>query len=244
MFHFNNNFEAAFYIAIAVWFVALPLGIVLIYFSIQGFKNAETIGGKWGATIPVVIALPLLIAGITGLSMTIGDFPIWNKIRTERHSWVLKDSTEIEGVIFPTQTKIYFSRFFKMKHKRQARLEDIDKVELSDSIQFLRYPVEAIIEGDPFEYKITLSENVNIDGFPISKGRAIISRDGTFKCGMTYKNHDLQGIDIPQGSEIKYPLLDVDKGIYQVYLKGKDQAYRIDTNTNEIIDIGSGSREL
>lgn len=233
---FRNNWEGMFFILVALWYVAIPLGITLMYLWVRWLMRThlwEVKLGYWMLSLILpILGLVFIGAGVVGVNEVIRS-----KIEQHRlikvykaHTWVLQDSAVVAGIHLAPGTKIHFNYDQDMNHKEKAQLSDISALDLSAPTKIFGLTLHKRFTTINGGWKTYLPFDQEISGWPIKKGRVLLTEKGQLKEGYSAKPYVLFQYKIPAESLISLQL--GNGGSY--YIGTADSSFVINKKTGKL----------
>lgn len=228
-----------FFVLVVLWYVAIPLGVTLIYLWVRWLMRMhlwEVKLGYWMLSLIIpILGLVFIVAGVVGVNEVIRS-----KIEQHRlakvykaHTWVLQDSAVVAGLHLAPETKIHFNYDQDMDYKEEAQLSDISALDLSAPTKIFGLTLHkrfTIINGG---WETFLPFDQEISGWPVKKGRILLTEKGHLKEGYSAKACMVFQYKIPAGSLISLQFGNRDS----YYIGTKDSSFVINRNTGELKNL-------
>lgn len=234
---FKNNWEALFFLTAVFWYIAIPLGIALIYFWIRWIKHTSLSEVKLGIFLFLlllpVFGLALVWSGAAGVNEAINSTIRNHHIDKlyKAYTWVLQDSATVAGIHLAPETKIHFNYDVDMNYKNTAQLSDITSFELSAPTKIWGITVYKRFSIINRGWETYLPFDQKISGWSVGKGKIQLTEKGQLKEGYSAKPFTISHQKIPAGSLIS------------LWSYGKDSYYIGTEDSSFIVNKEAGTIE-
>ena len=192
-----------------IWYLCLPAGLYFGY-------TAYSMQGGWKLRSLTILATLFLLVPVVYVAATnYQEYADQKEYMQEReaHAWVLEKTDTIAGLELPKKTKIYLKTTFNMNQKEDAKLIDVEQINLSEPTDLLGITFTDTVHRGRYELRGTLHGDQLIEGWPcrgeitLYEKRDYSGKDTETelqlqKCTL-YQSHTVFDHTLPAGTEIE-----------------------------------------